>query len=74
MTHDFDYAEALSVFLDESGCVEREWEYTRAMDGADAYRERHPDAPEGMARATLRALAELEAHMPAHLRARVWNP
>lgn len=67
-----DMAEALATFLEESGHTERAYEYTRAHDAADSYRERHPDAPEGMARQTLRALADLEAHCPAHLRARVW--
>jgi len=67
-----DPAELLAVFLDESGHDEREWAYTRAHDASDLYRERHPDAPAGMQKATLRALAELEAHMPARLRARVW--
>ena len=67
-----DPAELLAIFLEESGHVDREYEYTRAHDAADVYRERHPDAPATMGKATLRALAELEAHMPAHLRARIW--
>lgn len=67
-----DMAELLAVFLDESGHVEREWAYTRAEDGADAFRRQHPEAPAHLTRSTMRALHELEVHMPAHLRARVW--
>ena len=72
MTPDFGYAEALAVFLDESGHTERIWEETRCVDTEQEFRRRHPETPLGMHRATVRALADLEAHMPAHLREKVW--
>lgn len=63
-----DMAELLAVFLDEAGHVEREWEYTRAHDAADAFRADHPEAPATLTRATMKSLHEFEAQCPAHLR------
>ncbi len=74
MTPDFDYAEALSVFLDESGHTERVWEETRCVDTETEYRKRHPETPPEMRRATILALAYLEQQCPAHLREKAWPP
>jgi len=67
-----DPAELLAIFLDESGHTDREYEYTRAHDAGDLYRERHPDAPAHLSRATLRALADLESGMTERQRQQVW--
>ena len=63
-----DYEE----WLEESGHLDREWHGTDKMDTVEAYRKRHPETPPGMLRATVLALAELEAHCPAHLKEKAW--
>ena len=43
-------------------------------DATAEYRQRHPECAATATRATVLALADLEAHMPARLRGKVWPP
>lgn len=66
------YAEwRAEIVLDDEPDEPVEWGQAM-INSATEYLRRHPECNPKASRATVKALVELEAHMPAALRERVW--